>query len=157
MTVLTVPFLGWITLVAFDTCVNSWCVFLSYGANRKTFDFLCKYCICAGVACLYWVSNVQLVHGKDLKDDNPHKQSDRKRQIQEIVVWSIGNSAFKDEPPSQRQGTIVTDVAYSRDTVNSPVRDFSSVVDAKVESPNVGRDANKDQSSTQQSPIGDPN
>jgi len=130
-TILTVKLLGWIILVAIDTSVNSWCVFLAYGANRKTFDRMCKYCVCVGTSCLLYFSSIQLISAKDLKMKARTLTGGDKPGVQEIVVWSIENSQ-KPEHTGSNANTVVSDMAY---TAYKPANDLSPVGNDEAQRP----------------------
>ena len=56
ITFVLVGFTSWISLVALDTCVNAWCVFLMYGKNKNLFEKLCFSCHkCVEYCCLGYV------------------------------------------------------------------------------------------------------
>ena len=44
---------AWITVLAIDSVVNCWCVFLMYKYNQKMFRFICGGCHRCIVNCIY--------------------------------------------------------------------------------------------------------
>jgi len=126
---------SWITLVAIDTCVSCWCVFLMYGTNRIIFQNLCSCCHKSMQRCCLWYSrccffvtknkeyNINLMHAFSMKRMKKHRPKQTDISVPDNTVTSPNHEkkATKDETQiSSPSGILSSDIQIPKDSQNTP-------------------------------------